>query len=96
MSVRLHIDRLVIEGWALTEADRHSVGLALERELVRSLGDRTAATLPAAGSIASIRGPVIHTAAGCSAAELGTRIAGSVLQAIGPRDLAYPDGPVTR
>jgi len=76
MSVRLHIERLVLEGLPLSHRDRPALTEAIERELARRLGGER--TWPAHGaSVRSVRGGPLRAGPG-GPAVLGTAIAGSI------------------
>ncbi len=78
MTVRLHIDTLVLEGLPLTPADRMVVHRATEAELARLLAEhpRTPATSLARPTCS---GAPLLLPPGHAPAELGRRIARSIV-----------------
>jgi hypothetical protein len=77
MNVRLHIERLVLDG-AHAGVDRTELGRAVEHELTRLLtGSRLAPGLTDPGPVSVIRGGEIDQPA-ADARGLGTQIAAAV------------------
>jgi hypothetical protein len=70
MTVRLNIDRLVLDGVALTHAERAALPGAIQAELSRHLGGRAPATELAPQS------PIV--------ARVGREVAGAVRAALPP------------
>jgi hypothetical protein len=82
MSVRLHIERLVVEGLPVAQRDRPALVEAVERELTRRLAAERG--WPAQGAaVRSLRGSPLRVGAEGPAA-LGTAIAGSIHSAVRP------------
>jgi hypothetical protein len=81
-SVDLHIERLVLDGFA--EVDRAGLGVAVQAELARLLTERGVPTSLAAGGHAErVEGGRIAASPGASAA-LGTQIAHAVYRGLQP------------
>jgi hypothetical protein len=79
MRVRLHIRRLVVDGLAVTPADRPVLQAAVEAELVRLLGDGGLIGSVGTGrAVPSVDAGVVHLRAGVGPRELGEHIAGAV------------------
>lgn len=84
MNVRLHIDRLVIEGLDVPYASRDALQAAVERELSRLIArDGIARQWTAGAAVPSVRAPEIATASTARPAQLGAAIAGAVHGGIG-------------
>jgi hypothetical protein len=84
MSVRLHIDRLVIEGFDLPHASRGALQAALERELSRLIRQGgLARELAGGGAVPSVRAPQIATVASPKPEQLGGAIAAAVYGGVG-------------
>lgn len=82
MNVRLHIDRLVLDGIDVGTADRPQLQAAIERELARLIGERGLAFRNGV-ALPSIRTPQIAFAPDAKPAQLGTSIAGAVFGGVG-------------
>lgn len=78
MRVRLHIDRLVLDGVDVSAADRPRLQAAVEGELARLVA---AGGLQPPRSAVVVDAPPIETTP--RAADLGARIAGSVYRGLG-------------
>lgn len=79
MNVRLHIERLVLEGIAVSHADRPRLQATIERELQRLIGESgVSGGLSSAGAVPSIRGEDMRVDATEGPAELGRHIAGAL------------------
>ena len=78
----LHIDRLVIDGLALTHADGLRLQRAMEQELAQLWQARDAGATPAGHAAPALRAP---SAGGASAspAQLGRQVAHSVFDSLG-------------
>jgi hypothetical protein len=86
MNVRLHIDRLVLDGVAVRAGDRARLQAAVEAELTRLVqGGGIAPELARGGGLPSLAAPQITVAPRATAAQLGTSIAGAVYGSIGGR-----------
>jgi hypothetical protein len=84
MNVRLHIDRLVLEGIDLRSADRSQLQGAIEQELARLIGEHgLAPQLASGGALPSVRAPQIAFAPDAKPAQLGSAIAGAVFGGVG-------------
>lgn len=82
MSVRLHIERLVVEGLPVARRDRPALVEAVERELTRRLAAERGWPAQDA-AVRSLRGDPLRVGGGGPAA-LGTAIAGSIHSAVRP------------
>ena len=79
MNVRLHIDRLVLDGIAVPEAARPELREAVERELARLIGEGgVSASFETGTAWPAVDGGDIRIDRGASADDLGTRIAGAL------------------
>jgi hypothetical protein len=84
MSVRVHIDRLVLDGFDLNGASGSRVGAAVQNELTRLLVERgVSETLRAGGAMPSVPAGKFSPARGATPAQLGRQIAQSVHGGIG-------------
>lgn len=84
MNVRLHIDRLVLDGVDVSAADRPRLQAALELELTRLVTERgLGRDLANGAALPSVRAPQISIAAGSNATNIGTAIAGAVFNGVG-------------
>ena len=83
MNVRLHIDRLVLDGIDVAAGDRPRLQAALEAELTRLVTERgVAGELANGAALPSVRAPQISIA-GSNARQIGTAIAGAVFGGVG-------------
>jgi hypothetical protein len=76
-SIGLHIDELVLHGFAAS--DRHAIGAAVERELARLIGEQ--GLPPAIGQSGErwrLDGGAFNLAAGAPAQVIGTQVARAV------------------
>jgi hypothetical protein len=86
MRIELHVDRLVLDGLAVSQHQGDAVMLAVQRELARLLTDEaTPSTWSAGASVDAIQGTTIRTAGAAGPAALGERIAASVAAGLGER-----------
>ena len=84
MSVRLHIDRLVLDGVNVRAADRPRLQTAIESELARLIATGGIAPELANGvAVPSVRAPQIALPQKNDATQLGTSIAGAVYGGVG-------------
>ena len=84
MSVRIHIERLVLDGFGLNGASGSRVQAAVQSELARLLaGQGLSETLRAPAAMPSLRAGAFSPAPGASPAQLGREIARSVHAGIG-------------
>lgn len=82
MSVRVHIDRLVLDGVHVRAADRPHLQAAIETELARLIaGGGLSPELAQGVAVPSVRAPQIALAS--DAKRLGTSIAGAVYGGVG-------------
>lgn len=79
MNVRLHIDRLVLEGVDVPHRD--ALQLAVETELARLIGERGLGTVQQSIAMPSVRAPQIN--ASSNSIRTGEAIAAAVHGAIG-------------
>lgn len=86
MNVRLHIDRVVIEGIDVRSADRPHLRAAIESELTRLIGNGGIAPDLAGGiAVPRVHAPQIEVARNAKPAQLGNAIAGAVYGGVGAR-----------
>ena len=84
MNVRLHIDRLVLDGIDVGPADRPRLQAAVEQELARLIAAGGISPELAGGvALPSVRAPQITLAPDAKSAQLGTAIAGAVYGGVG-------------
>ncbi|WP_031372336.1 hypothetical protein [Lysobacter antibioticus] len=81
MSVKLHIERVVVHGARIGDAQRGEFVRALTDELARLIGDRRLADARSGASLARLTAPAVRTDAGT--ARLARAVAGSVATALG-------------
>jgi hypothetical protein len=80
----LHIDRLVLDGVALTPAQGLRMQRSMEQELARLWHAREQRDGAVAYSAAELRAPAISVAGTASPTQLGRDVARSVFSALGP------------
>ncbi len=79
MNIRVHIERLVIEGLPVPPSQRPLIKAALEAELMARLtASGTSAGMVAGGAIPRLTAGTIHVPPRPGAAALGRQIAGAV------------------
>jgi hypothetical protein len=84
MSIRLHIDRLILDGVDLPPGSRRALRESLERELAsRIAADGISGVLSGGAAVPSLSAPAIDVAHGTGAPKLGASIAASVYAGIG-------------
>jgi hypothetical protein len=84
MNVRIHIERLVLNGLAVSAAEAPLIQEALQTELVRLIAEGGLSPgVLAGGAINSLGGGALRLKEGGTANELGEGIAGSVYGGIG-------------
>jgi hypothetical protein len=84
MNIRLHIDRVVLDGIGLAAADRPHLRAAMESEIARLIGERGLSPELAGGiAVPSVRAPGIELGADARPAQIGTAIAGAVMGGVG-------------
>jgi hypothetical protein len=82
MKVRLHIDRVVLDGLDVAHGSRGLLGAAVEQELARLvLAGGLSPALAAGMAVPALRAPQIG--ANGTPAQLGTAIAGAVYGGLG-------------
>lgn len=86
MNVRLHIERVVIDGIDVRSADRPALRAAIESELARLIGNGGIAPDLAGGiAVPRVQAPGIDVAPDAKPAQLGNAIAGAVYGGVGAR-----------
>jgi hypothetical protein len=84
MNVRLHIDRVVLDGVDVAAADRPRLRAALAGELARLIGNGgIAADLARGAAVPRVPAPPVELARSARPAQLGNAIAGAVYAGIG-------------
>lgn len=82
--IRLHIERLVLDGVAVAPGDSPKLRIAVERELTRLVGTRgLAPEMRSGGAVDSVRGGVVHLEPAGTPARLGRQVASAVYGGIG-------------
>jgi hypothetical protein len=81
MNVRLHIERLVLEG--IDVPDRDALQVAVQTELARLIGERGIGDATRIGHVPRVSAPAIGTALSSDSKQSGTAIATSVYRGIG-------------
>lgn len=85
MTLRVHIERLVLDGFALGAGGGARVGAAVEAELARLLAERGLSPgLAGGGAVASLRGTPLTPDQSGTPSALGRGIARSIHGAVGP------------
>jgi hypothetical protein len=86
MNIRLHIERLVLDGLPVTSAQGPRVKAAIEAELGRLLSEGGVSPELASGAaLPSVHAPAVQSPRGIAPAQLGTQIAQSVFAGVGKR-----------
>jgi len=84
MTVRLHIERLVLDGVPVGTGQRHLLQAAVQAELAHLLGQGALAPeLVGGGAMARLVAPAIALPADMAGVQVGGQIAGAVYKAIG-------------
>jgi hypothetical protein len=84
MNIRLHIERLVVDGFGLQRADGPTVKSAVQAELVHLLtGNGLRRELQQGGAVSQVRAGTLQVGAKPSPRQLGAQIACSVYGGIG-------------
>jgi hypothetical protein len=84
MNIRIHIDRLILDGLPVTHHQGPLVQAAVEAELTRLFTENgVAANLPAGIAVPSVRANAIQLTSGSDPAQMGTQIAQSIYSGIG-------------
>ena len=86
MNIRLHIDRLVIEGIDVAHASRAALRSAIETELARQIAAGGISPSLAGGiAVPNVSAPEITVPHGAKPAHLGGAIAGAIYGGVGGR-----------
>jgi hypothetical protein len=86
MSVRVHIDRVVLDGISVSAAGRPHLRAAIESELARLIAAGGISPELAGGiAVPSVRAPEMSFAGNAEPAQIGRRIAHSVYAGVGGR-----------
>lgn len=86
MNVRLHIDRLVLDGVSVSAGGRPRLQAAIEAELTRLIASGGISPELARGiAVPSIRAPQMPLASDAKPAQLGSAIAGAVYGGVGAK-----------
>lgn len=84
MNVRLHIDRLVLDGFSVSAANRPRLQAAIEQELTRLItANGISPALASGGALPSIDAPQITLTPHANPTQLGTSIAGALYGGVG-------------
>jgi hypothetical protein len=84
MNIRLHVERLVVDGFGLQRADGKAVKSAVQNELLRLLsGDGLRHELQQGAALPQMRADALSAGPTLSSRQLGTQIARSVYGGIG-------------
>jgi hypothetical protein len=87
MDVRLHIDRLVLDGYSMTPAQRRTFQSAAESELTLLISKGGLSDAAAAGfRVPSLDGAVIHPPSPFHPVSLGREVARALYAGIGRRE----------
>ena len=85
MTIRVHIERLVLDGLPLTQAQGAQVREAVESELAHRLAEGGLATgLAQGGAVPSVRAPSIALSADARPQAIGKQIGGAIHGGIKP------------
>jgi hypothetical protein len=85
VNIKLHIERLILEGLAIVPGQYAEIQTAVEAELTRLLAAKgVRADLQSGGAIPSLRGGAINVSNESNPMHLGNQIAKSVHGGIGP------------
>jgi len=86
MRIKVHIERVVLEGLPVSSRDRERLQRALTRELERLIGAREiSGNLRSGGAVPSVEGVELRLPTQTSPRELGRQIARSVHAGLGSR-----------
>lgn len=84
MNIRIHIDRLILDGLPVTHSQGPLVQAAVEAELTRLFAENGLVSHLQTGiAVPSVRADAIQLTAGNGPTQLGTQIAQSVYSGIG-------------
>ncbi len=79
MTIHVHVERLVLDGFELGSRDAGLLRDALGAELVRLLEESgPAGELASGGAVRALRAPSVALHAGATPAAIGTQVAGAV------------------
>jgi hypothetical protein len=81
MKIKLHIERISVEGLPLSDAQGPQLRRAIEAELIR-LMDTGELRGGLGGTIAHVTGPTMQVAPNASVADIGARIAGATYSSL--------------
>ena len=77
MTIHLHIDQLILHGFA--PGDRHRIGAAVERELSRMFAERSVpASLAQGGNVTNLDGGTFQMSGSSNPETIGTQVAQAV------------------
>jgi hypothetical protein len=101
MTIRLHVERLALEGLALNGAERARLERAVVTELTRLLeagqsSEHARGAFVDGGAIPGLRGAEVRMQHGDSAATLGVQVARSVYGAMVPSPARGSEGMAAR
>jgi hypothetical protein len=85
MNIVLHIDRIVMDGLALSRAQLPAVRAAMEGELVRLFGTATPEQLGGSRSVERLSAPAFSYGPEQRPAQIGRQVARSVHRSLGSR-----------
>lgn len=86
MNVRLHIDRLVLDGFATGAGDRPRIQRAFEAELARLIAENgLSPDLTVGGALPSLAVPQMSVARDAKPAQIGAAIASALYGGLGGR-----------
>lgn len=82
MNINLHIERLVVDGLPYTSSEGAALGVALQAELARLLGQGGLAPVAPGGSLPRLDAGVLTVAPMVTAPSLGRQLAQPILGAL--------------
>jgi hypothetical protein len=83
MTIRIDIERIVLDGFDFDRHGADAVRAAIGAELTRLLEERPPAGGLPGGAVPALRAPSVQLEAGTSPAQLGTQVAGAVHRSLG-------------
>ena len=84
MNIRIHIERLILDGLPITHSQGPLVQAAVEAELTRLFTENgLVESFRAGGAVPSMRADAIQLTSGSNPSQIGTQIAGAVYSGIG-------------
>lgn len=82
--IRVHIERLILDGVELGPGDAPKLQAAVEGELARLVGERgLAPEMSGGGALASVRGGAVQLGQADTPARLGRQVASAIHKGIG-------------